>query len=175
MKLSPFLCTYIHLFNFSNFPFLPYFTVPYSTISISYSIHSYSYQVEYCAASDALTFAPEGFNEFFNQRRRWVPSTLANIIDLLRDHRNVVKVNESISIWWDYCRVLFRGRLIFGILQKRIPRRSVVRIGSSKRDPEVEIPDFKHLARPGSRNLTWILNFYILDVEKTPNGASSSI
>ncbi|KAK6046965.1 hypothetical protein COOONC_15531, partial [Cooperia oncophora] len=60
------------------------------------------YRVEYCAASDALTFAPEGFNEFFNQRRRWIPSTIANIIDLLKDYKNVVRVNESISIWWVY-------------------------------------------------------------------------
>ncbi|TMS32858.1 hypothetical protein L596_000656 [Steinernema carpocapsae] len=58
------------------------------------------YRVEYCAASDALTFAPEGFNEFFNQRRRWIPSTIANIIDLLKDYKNVVSVNESISIWY---------------------------------------------------------------------------
>ncbi|VDM63073.1 unnamed protein product [Angiostrongylus costaricensis] len=58
------------------------------------------YRVEYCAASDALTFAPEGFNEFFNQRRRWIPSTIANVIDLLRDYKNVVRVNESISIWY---------------------------------------------------------------------------
>uniref|UniRef100_A0A0R3RRN4 chitin synthase n=1 Tax=Elaeophora elaphi TaxID=1147741 RepID=A0A0R3RRN4_9BILA len=58
------------------------------------------YRVEYCAASDALTYAPEGFNEFFNQRRRWIPSTLANIIDLLQDYKNVIKANESISIWY---------------------------------------------------------------------------
>lgn len=58
------------------------------------------YRVEYCAASDALTFAPEGFNEFFNQRRRWIPSTIANIYDLLKDYKNVVSVNESISIWY---------------------------------------------------------------------------
>ncbi|KRZ13519.1 Chitin synthase 3 [Trichinella pseudospiralis] len=58
------------------------------------------YRVEYCAASDALTYAPEGFNEFFNQRRRWIPSTVANIIDLLADYRNVIKLNDSISIWY---------------------------------------------------------------------------
>ncbi|VDK53649.1 unnamed protein product [Anisakis simplex] len=58
------------------------------------------YRVEYCAASDALTFAPEGFSEYFNQRRRWIPSTLANIVDLLKDYKNVVTVNESISIWY---------------------------------------------------------------------------
>lgn len=58
------------------------------------------YRVEYCAASDAQTFAPEGFNEFFNQRRRWGPSTVFNIMDLLKDYKNVVRVNESISIWY---------------------------------------------------------------------------
>ena len=41
------------------------------------------YRVEYCAAADALTYAPEGFEEFYNQRRRWSPSTMANIMDLL--------------------------------------------------------------------------------------------
>jgi chitin synthase len=55
------------------------------------------YRVEYCAASDALTYAPETFHEFYNQRRRWVPSTIANIIDFLSDYKHIVKVNESIS------------------------------------------------------------------------------
>ena len=26
------------------------------------------YRIEYAAAADAITFAPEGFNEFYNQR-----------------------------------------------------------------------------------------------------------
>ncbi|XP_062614047.1 chitin synthase chs-2-like [Saccostrea cucullata] len=55
------------------------------------------YRVEYCAASDALTFAPEGFYEFYNQRRRWAPSTMANILDLLLDGNNVRKTNQNIS------------------------------------------------------------------------------
>jgi chitin synthase len=79
------------------------------------------YRVEYCAASDALTYAPESFHviffitnnqtqpksskierlfllkEFYNQRRRWVPSTIANIIDFLTDYKHIVNVNESIS------------------------------------------------------------------------------
>ncbi|KAK3789461.1 hypothetical protein RRG08_059582 [Elysia crispata] len=38
------------------------------------------YRVEYCAASDSFTYAPEGFYEFYNQRRRWAPSTMANIL-----------------------------------------------------------------------------------------------
>ncbi|XP_062600263.1 chitin synthase chs-2-like [Saccostrea cucullata] len=55
------------------------------------------YRVEYCAASDALTFAPEGFYEFYNQRRRWAPSTMANILDLLMDGNSVRKTNQNIS------------------------------------------------------------------------------
>nr|XP_022916186.1 uncharacterized protein LOC111426064 [Onthophagus taurus] len=55
------------------------------------------YRVEYSAASDAYTHCPEGFNEFFNQRRRWVPSTTANILDLLINSDRTVKVNNNIS------------------------------------------------------------------------------
>ncbi|XP_052079667.1 chitin synthase chs-2-like [Mytilus californianus] len=55
------------------------------------------WRVEYCAESDAYTFAPEGFYEFYNQRRRWSPSTMANILDLIVDWKNVTKKNENIS------------------------------------------------------------------------------
>lgn len=55
------------------------------------------YRVEYSAASDAYTHCPEGFNEFYNQRRRWVPSTLANIMDLLVDYKHTIKINDNIS------------------------------------------------------------------------------
>ncbi|CAC5369431.1 CHS1 [Mytilus coruscus] len=58
------------------------------------------YRVDYAAASDAYTYAPEGFGEFFNQRRRWMPSTIANIMDLLTDAKNTVSVNNNIS--WLY-------------------------------------------------------------------------
>jgi chitin synthase len=55
------------------------------------------YRVEYSAASDAYTQSPEGFDEFYNQRRRWIPSTMANILDLLMDYKRTVKVNNNIS------------------------------------------------------------------------------
>lgn len=55
------------------------------------------YRIDYCAAADALTHAPETFSEFFNQRRRWGPSTLANVIDLLGDWKNTVRLNDNIS------------------------------------------------------------------------------
>ncbi|XP_050419061.2 chitin synthase chs-2 [Patella vulgata] len=67
------------------------------------------YRVEYCAAADAYTYCPESFNEFFNQRRRWSPSTMANIMDFLSDWRNMIRKNENIS--WMY--VLYQLLLFF--------------------------------------------------------------
>ena len=55
------------------------------------------HKIDYCAAADALTHAPETFSEFFNQRRRWGPSTLANITNLLGDWRNTVRLNDNLS------------------------------------------------------------------------------
>ncbi|XP_038158757.1 chitin synthase chs-2-like isoform X1 [Cyprinodon tularosa] len=55
------------------------------------------WRVEYNAASDAYTNAPQDFKELFNQRRRWGPSTMANIIDLLGSTNIVSKRNTSMS------------------------------------------------------------------------------
>ena len=60
------------------------------------------------AAADALTFAPETFREFYNQRRRWAPSTMANIIDLLSSFKSTVNKNDNISyLYMFYQFVLF--------------------------------------------------------------------
>jgi chitin synthase len=79
--------------------------------------------VEYVAASDALTYAPEGFYEFYNQRRRWSPSTMANIMDLLMDWRNVIRNNEDISMLYILyqmflmvCSILTPGTIFLMIL-----------------------------------------------------------
>jgi len=58
------------------------------------------WRVEYSAASDSFTACPEGFKEFYNQRRRWMPSTLLNIIDLVADYKQVVKANDDISYFY---------------------------------------------------------------------------
>ncbi|XP_059421125.1 chitin synthase chs-1-like [Carassius carassius] len=55
------------------------------------------WRVEYNAASDAYTKAPQEFKEFYNQRRRWGPSTLANTIDLLGSGELTSQRNSSIS------------------------------------------------------------------------------
>lgn len=71
------------------------------------------YKIEYCAAADALTYVPETFKEFFNQRRRWGPSTTANIMDLLGSFRETVKVNPNISyLYMFYQFVLLASSLL---------------------------------------------------------------
>ncbi|KAL1277136.1 hypothetical protein QQF64_023809, partial [Cirrhinus molitorella] len=55
------------------------------------------WRVEYNAASDAYTNAPQDFKEFYNQRRRWGPSTMANTIDLLGSGALTSQRNSSIS------------------------------------------------------------------------------
>ena len=72
------------------------------------------YRVEYCAASDAYTHAPEGFNEFYNQRRRWVPSTMANIFDLLSDAKKITKINNNISMPYIFYQIILMFGTIIG-------------------------------------------------------------
>ena len=55
------------------------------------------YKVEYCAAADAYTHAPETITEFFNQRRRWIPSTLGHTVTFLKNYRRTIRVNENVS------------------------------------------------------------------------------
>uniref|UniRef100_A0A3B3YHD5 chitin synthase n=1 Tax=Poecilia mexicana TaxID=48701 RepID=A0A3B3YHD5_9TELE len=55
------------------------------------------WRVEYNAASDAYTNAPESFKELYNQRKRWGPSTMANIVDLIGSTNLVSKNNPSMS------------------------------------------------------------------------------
>ncbi|CAC5394646.1 CHS1 [Mytilus coruscus] len=55
------------------------------------------WKIDYAASADAFTFVPMTFEEFFVQRRRWAPSTLANIIDLLSSWRVTTKLNDNIS------------------------------------------------------------------------------
>nr|AFK08615.1 chitin synthase 2 [Locusta migratoria] len=72
------------------------------------------YRVEYAAASDSYTHCPEGFNEFFNQRRRWIPSTTANILDLLMDSKRTIKANDNISLPYILYQFLLMGGTILG-------------------------------------------------------------
>jgi chitin synthase len=62
------------------------------------------WHLEYCAAADNKTHCPTQFDEFFNQRRRWIPSTMANIAHFCANGwhccstKTVTQTNDSISI-----------------------------------------------------------------------------
>ena len=60
------------------------------------------WRVEYSAASDSYTACPESFKIFYNQRRRWMPSTMLNVFDLIGDWKAVVKENDNITSWYMY-------------------------------------------------------------------------
>ncbi|KAM6959200.1 chitin synthase chs-2-like [Aplochiton taeniatus] len=72
------------------------------------------WRVEYNAASDAYTNAPQDFKEFYNQRRRWGPSTLANTIDLLGSGSVTSRRNSSISKLYILYQILSTASSILG-------------------------------------------------------------
>lgn len=72
------------------------------------------WRVEYNAASDAYTNSPQEFKEFYNQRKRWGPSTLANTLDLLHSGSETVKRNTSISRLYIFYQMFTVGSSILG-------------------------------------------------------------
>ncbi|KAM9765914.1 chitin synthase 1 [Menidia menidia] len=72
------------------------------------------WRVEYNAASDAYTNSPQEFKEFYNQRRRWGPSTLANTLDVLHSSAETVKRNSSISRLYILYQMFTVGSSILG-------------------------------------------------------------
>ncbi|KAJ8688321.1 hypothetical protein QAD02_024116 [Eretmocerus hayati] len=72
------------------------------------------YKVEYSAASDAYTHAPETFNEFYVQRRRWIPSTVANIVDLLNSAKETRAANRDISSLFVCYQWILMGSTVLG-------------------------------------------------------------
>ncbi|KXJ20581.1 Chitin synthase 6 [Exaiptasia diaphana] len=70
------------------------------------------WRLEYCAAAEDSTFCPDTFDEFFNQRRRWIPSTLVNLIQLIREWKFTVENNDKISIFF----ILYQALLVVSTL-----------------------------------------------------------
>ncbi len=58
----------------------------------------HGWRLEYCAISEDHTYCPEGFDEFFKQRRRWIPSTIATSIQLIANASKLTNMNDSVSI-----------------------------------------------------------------------------
>ena len=53
--------------------------------------------LSYSAAAQDVTYCPDTFDEFYKQRRRWMPSSLANQALLVSEWKKTVQANENIS------------------------------------------------------------------------------
>lgn len=66
-------------------------------------------RLEYCAISEDQTYCPIEFDEFFKQRRRWIPSTIANLMTMVSESNIITRGNDSISILY----ILFQVIIVF--------------------------------------------------------------
>ncbi|XP_052242760.1 chitin synthase chs-2-like isoform X5 [Dreissena polymorpha] len=70
------------------------------------------WRIEYCAAAENSTHCPEDFDEFFKQRRRWVASTLANLMLLVKEWSTISRLNARVSVVF----LLYQAALLFATL-----------------------------------------------------------
>eukprot|EP00090_Calanus_glacialis_P012185 TRINITY_DN20664_c0_g1_i1.p1 TRINITY_DN20664_c0_g1~~TRINITY_DN20664_c0_g1_i1.p1 ORF type:complete len:790 (-),score=189.70 TRINITY_DN20664_c0_g1_i1:107-2401(-) len=71
------------------------------------------WRVEYCAVSDSYTACPETFSEFYNQRRRWTPSTVANLLEILKSWKMLIK-QGNLSIFHVLYQILMLAGTAIG-------------------------------------------------------------
>ena len=67
------------------------------------------WRLEYCAISEDQTYCPIEFGEFFKQRRRWIPSTIANLTQIMTEAVSITQNNDSVTILF----ILFQAIMIF--------------------------------------------------------------
>ena len=70
------------------------------------------WRLEYSAVSQDSTYCPETFEEFYKQRRRWIPSTVANLAEVINSYNKITSSNDSISILF----ILYQFLLVFSSL-----------------------------------------------------------
>ena len=70
------------------------------------------WRLEYAAVSQDSTFCPETFEEFYKQRRRWIPSTVANLALVISSYNKITASNDSISIMF----IMYQFLLVFSTL-----------------------------------------------------------
>ena len=70
------------------------------------------WRLEYCALAKNHTYCPEEFDEFFKQRRRWVPSSMANLALLLQEWKTLYRFNTKINIFF----IFYEAAMLFATL-----------------------------------------------------------
>eukprot|EP00794_Sanderia_malayensis_P016163 gene16163-17786_t len=74
----------------------------------------HGWRLEYCAAAENSTYCPDNFDEFFKQRRRWTPSTLANQIVLIQKAAKIRRNNDVINMAFIIYQLLLMISTIVG-------------------------------------------------------------
>ena len=69
------------------------------------------WRLEYSAVSQDYTNCPDSFEEFYKQRRRWIPSTIANLVEVISNFTKITK-NDSITILF----IIYEFLIIFSSL-----------------------------------------------------------
>jgi len=72
------------------------------------------WRLEYCAAAENSTYCPDNFDEFFKQRRRWGPSTLANQVLLINQQRKVRENNDRINFLFILYQIVLMVSTVVG-------------------------------------------------------------
>ena len=67
------------------------------------------WRLEYAALANATTYCPDSFDEFYNQRRRWIPSALANLLLMMRNAKSIAFNSTSVSFLF----ILYQMIMIF--------------------------------------------------------------
>ena len=70
------------------------------------------WRLEYSAVSQDSTYCPDNFEEFYKQRRRWIPSTLANLAEVIGNYDKITANNNSITILF----ILYEFLIVFSSL-----------------------------------------------------------
>ena len=70
------------------------------------------WRLEYAASADSSTFCPDTFDEFYKQRRRWTPSTMANLMELCSNAKKVISNNDAVSIVF----IIYQAAMIFSTI-----------------------------------------------------------
>ena len=72
------------------------------------------WKLEYCATAENSTYCPDTFDEFFKQRRRWGPSTLANSLVVINENGMIRENNDAVTLFFIMYQVVLLVSSIIG-------------------------------------------------------------
>jgi chitin synthase len=67
------------------------------------------WRLEYCASAEDQTYCPIEFGEFYKQQRRWILSTVANLLQIMAEAMSISQRNDSISILF----IVYQAVMVF--------------------------------------------------------------